>query len=195
MKTLPSLLVNGATALGLLLLVLAAAGSKPSGATAGGDAGTTSTTSADDDLTEPKVSVSGKKVPNYEYIRGTCENVKKAGQCDEYYGLIPKFSPDGCKTDGGNFVTSSPKPNPCPKENLIGTCHYEQKRAGEPGQFANYYASNGQSAGTLKKECVDDHHAEWIDAPAKPAAPAVSAPTSKAATKPATGGASKAKSK
>jgi hypothetical protein len=199
---LTSLLQNGACAGGLFLLLLAALGSKPNaGAGAGGDAGSTTTTSANDDPTEPKVSVSGKKVPNYEYIRGTCENVKKTGQCDEFYGLIPKFSPDMCKTEGGNFVTTTPKPNPCPKENLIGTCHYEQSRAGEPGQFANYYANNPQSAAALKKECVEDHKNEWIDPPAKPVAsspPNASAPpAAKAATtaKPAANGTSKAKTK
>src|SRR5262245_27715433 len=127
-KRLRSYASTCASAVGLVALLLAAAGSKPN-ASAGGDGGTTTKTSADEDLTEPKVSVSGKKVPNYEYIRGTCENVRLTGQCDEFYGLIPKFSPDGCKKDGGNFTTSFPKPNPCPKEKLIGTCHYEQSRA------------------------------------------------------------------
>lgn len=195
-KRLPSVLVNGASAVGLVLLLLAAAGSKPSGATAGGDAGTTSTTSSNGDETEPKVSVSGHKVPNFEYIRGTCENIKKDGQCDEFYGLIPKFAPDMCKNDGGNFTTSFPKPNPCPKEKLIGTCHHEQSRAGEPGQYANYYATNARSAAELKKECQDMAAAgaktEWIDAPAAPAAPASATPAAKTTAKPA---AAKAKTK
>lgn len=174
------IVLNAASAVGLGVLLLAAAGSKPN-AGSGGDGGAASTSSStsatsatDGDPTEPKVSVAGKKVPNYEYIRGTCENVKGTGQCDEFYGLIPKFSPDMCKTDGGKFTTSSPKPNPCPKESLIGTCHYPQSRAGEPGQFANYYASNAKSAAELKADCVGSPSGktEWIDAPVVAAAPA-----------------------
>src|SRR5689334_11071759 len=117
-KHLRSYASTAASAAGLLLLLVAAAGSKPSDSSAASNTGSTTTTSSDDVDTEPKTSVSGKKVPNYEYIRGTCENVQKVGQCDEFYGLIPKFSPDGCKKDGGTFTTSFPKPNACPKEKL-----------------------------------------------------------------------------
>ena len=200
MSTSPksSILLNLASAFGLVLLVAAAAGSKSNG-TASSDAGESTTASSSDD-TEPKTSVCGKAVPNFEYIRGTCDNHGKAGQCDEYYGLTPKFAPDMCKTEGGTFVTTTPKPNPCPKANLIGTCHYKQSRAGEPGQFANYYSSNAQSATALKKECLDSPSktTEWIDAPVPPAAAAPSAsapakPAAKPQAKPAPAGSSKAK--
>jgi hypothetical protein len=183
-KQLRSHASTAASAAGLVLLLLAAAGSKPSGATADADAGTTTTTSAEDE-TEPKVSVSGKKVPNFEYIRGTCDMVAREGKCDEFYGIIPKFTPDDCKKEGGTFTTSFPKPRSCPKEKLIGTCHYEQNRSGEAGQFVNFYSTNGSSAAALKADCLEGlkvgSKVEWIDAPAAPA-PAVSAPAAKAAT-------------
>ena len=198
-----SILLNLASAFGLVLLVAAAAGSKSNGTAS--DAGGATTTSSSDD-TEPKTSVCGKAVPNFEYIRGTCDNQRKGGQCDEYYGLTPKFAPDMCKTEGGNFVTTTPKPNPCPKANLIGTCHYKQSRAGEPGQFANYYSSNARSAAALKKECLDSpsNNTEWIDAPVQPAASGAPAgsntasaakakPAAKPQAKPASAGSAKAK--
>ena len=77
--------------------------------------------------------------------------MKKAGQCGEFYGIIPKFSPDLCQKDGGNFATSTPKYNPCPKEKLIGTCHYVQSERGENAELQNYYANHPQSAAELKK--------------------------------------------
>jgi hypothetical protein len=186
-----SILLNTASALGLAFLVMLATGSKGS-PSADSDAAATTSSASDSDF---KVSVSGRKLPNYETIRGTCDNRSK-GQCDEFYGLIPKFSPDSCKDEGGVFQTSTPKPNPCPKANLIGTCHYEQRKTGDPGQFANYYASHGATAAALKKDCLsgDSSKTEWIDAPPPPAPalPAASAsaparpaaPVAKAATKP-----------
>jgi hypothetical protein len=178
-----ALLLNTASALGLALLLAFATGSGgKGGATSDSDASASPTSS---DPSEPKVSVSGKTPPNFEYIRGTCDK-PKTGQCDEFYGLIPKFSPDSCKEAGGTFTTTTPSPHPCPKANLIGTCHYEQSKAGAPGQYANYYANHAQGAAALKAECIDPTGSkkEWIDAPAAAAsapAQAASLPVAKAA--------------
>jgi len=140
------------------------------------------------DPTEPKVSISGKAVPNYEYIRATCDN-RAAGKCDEFYGMVPTFTPDDCPKNGGVFTTSFPTPHACPKENIIGTCHYIQSAAGEPGEFVNYYANGGVSAAAARHDCLEDTGSkkEWIDAPAAPAASAAAAtkPVVKPAAKPA----------
>jgi hypothetical protein len=182
-----AIILNTASALGLFALLLLATGSGKGGASTSSSGDADNSSAAATDPTEPKVSVSGKAVPNYEYIRGTCVNAKK-GQCEEYYGLIPKFAPDMCKDEGGTFTTSSPTPNPCAKTGLIGTCHYPQSAAGEPGEFANYYANNAQSAAALKKDCTESASSktEWIDPPAAPAASAAApAGSAHAAPKPA----------
>jgi hypothetical protein len=177
-----AVLLNTASAFGLALLLAFATGSGgKGGTTSDADASATPTSSDPSAPSEQKVSVSGKVPPNFEAIRGTCDK-PKLGQCDEFYGLIPKFSPDSCKDAGGTFTTSTPSPHPCPKANLIGTCHYEQSKAGEPGQYANYYANHAQGAAALKADCIEPTGSkkEWIDAPA-PAASA-SAPAKSAST-------------
>jgi hypothetical protein len=175
-----TILLNVSSALGLGLLLFLATGSAKNSASGASDADNSSSSTSD---TEPKVSVCGKTLPNYEYIRGTCVNTKK-GQCDEYYGLIPKFAPDMCKDEGGTFQTTTPTPVPCPKANLIGTCHYMQSAYGEPGEFASYYSNNAESAAQLKKECTESSTSktEWVDPPA--AASASAAPAHQAAKPP-----------
>jgi hypothetical protein len=163
-----SIVLNTASAFGLVGLLLLATGSGSKGGT------DSDASSASSDTSEPKVAVSGKSPPNYEYIRGTCDN-PKTGECDEYYGLIPKFAPDECKKEGGVFTISFPTPHPCPKANLVGTCHYVQSKAGDPGEFSNYYANFAKGAAAMKADCntqVGSSKTEWIDPPAQPAAAA-----------------------
>ncbi|MFO0673637.1 MAG: hypothetical protein U0235_29135 [Polyangiaceae bacterium] len=182
-----------ATGLALTALAAFALGSAPtSGSNGTTDGGATTTTSALGEPTEIKVSVSGKTLPNYEYIRAICDKPKE-GTCSEIYGLIPKFTPELCPKEGGTFSLAALGLHGCPKEHLVGTCHYIQSRAGEPGELVSYYA-NSPEAKTAKAECNGPNQ-EWIDAPAPPPArpsPAASAP--KAAAKgPAKTGPSKKK--
>jgi hypothetical protein len=185
-----TIILNVSSALGLALLLLLATGSAKNSASGSSDADNSSSSSSD---TEPKVSVCGKTLPNYEYIRGTCVNTKQ-GQCDEYYGLIPKFAGDMCKDEGGQYQTTTPTHVPCPRANLIGTCHYMQTAYGEPGQFVSYYSNNAESAAQLKKECNESSTSktEWVDPP-PPAASASAAPAHQAAKPPAAKPATSAK--
>jgi hypothetical protein len=162
------------------LLALGSGGTKT-------DSGEGGSTSASPALGESKVSVCGKALPNYEYIRATC--LKKAeGTCDELYGLIPKFTPTDCPKEGGVFGLSGTS---CPKEGLLGTCHYPQSKAGEPGQFASYYANGKTTAAAAKADCLDQHGGgqpkEWIDGPPAPVASvAPAASSAKPGAKPTT---------
>jgi hypothetical protein len=170
----------------LSLFALAAMGSASKGNKSdGNESPSASAALTSGDSTEPKVSVSGKTVPNYEYIRATCDN-RASGECDEFYGLIPKFTPEDCPKNGGIFTTSFPTPHACPKENLIGTCHYIQSEAGEPGEYVNYYANGPMPAAIARHDCLEQTGSkkEWIDAPAIPAASA-SHTAAKAPAKPA----------
>src|SRR5262249_9445600 len=102
--------------------------------------------------------------------------------------------PDDCPKEGGVWSRTGA---PCPKEGLVGTCHYPQTKQGEPGEYVNFYTNSKESISSAKKECLDQTGGgkpkEWYDAPAPPAAssapPAASA--GKPAAKPAAAGSAK----
>jgi hypothetical protein len=174
--------LHASSTAGLGLFFLLALGSGGSTKTDTGEGGAAAATN--NALGENKVSVSGSTLPNFEYVRATC--LKKAeGTCDEFYGLIPKFTPGDCAKDGVFGLSGSS----CPKEGLIGTCHYPQSKAGEPGEYSNYYANGKTTAAAAKADCLDQHGSgkpkEWIEAPAPPAASAAASSSAKGPKTPA----------
>lgn len=106
--------------------------------------------------------------------------------CEEYYGLVPSMAGDLCD---GEFKKEANLA--CPKDKLVGTCHYKAKKTGDPGSFSHYYppvtAAEGKECTTLK--------ADWTEAPAAaatttasaaaPASAASAPPGKKAPAKPA----------
>ena len=120
------LILNASTTAALGFFFLLALGSKGDPNAKGGEGGAPAVTET---VSEGRMTASGKQPPNFDSVLATCNN-KKEGKCDEFYGFVPKFSPDDCPKEGGEWQRGGA---PCPKANLLGTCHYPQSKQGEPG--------------------------------------------------------------
>jgi hypothetical protein len=161
------------TACALLALGSSSPATSSSSEPAAGDGGKGATTTSST-ITSPGRSA------DKPWIMATCLK-KAAGTCDEFYGLVPKFTPDDCVKEGGLFhrdTDSQPADPECPKSGLLGTCHYKASEGrDQPGQFVNVYSASALKQ--AKADCLEEIPGGtvrvWTEPPAAPAPKAESA--------------------